>query len=943
MRNYFSVALSSMVRGVNRFEAESGKDQASEASNVVADDGYLRRRDGFTSIACGAPHYMPKGSVFVILENSSSSKSDDRDGFGTYSGTAVQKIYIGTPEKFDGVSWEALTSVPGSLTESISLRVYYSKADQHGDTAWTECSAVKDKTRKRIGNYLSSLCQEGQISWHSGDLSDWTARTPAQIADASNYDATYLGDLSQLYWVRIDIVKTASPDTATNVPATLTLASPGIRAFQLQPVNGLFPVRLADRQLIVVCNDRNQTGGASNIRPYEPGSQIGIIGNENEQTEIMHYVAELTDEGLGVFGNYKWPEQESGSTGRASSATHTANTSVSDYGTASVLTKSDLTYAWLYDGGSAEPKFGQFRGAPLEQGLVCVSGSTAKILKVSSLSFSPDEHQFDHCRVRVTTKGAGSGLTLGEEREIWRTYVSGSYAYLLVYGDMSAAPVAGDTVAIISPHSRMRLKPLDGKVEELEIGVHENNGYAVGYASSGNYSRAPTGNVTNKIVNFDISKPCRWMLDSGKKYSGTYSRATKKLVLTNGAGPILEIDGERLRPLAADTTSVTAQTIAGELREQEEGEETEFDLSAKNYLREKPPYGDFIVDYRGRLVVARSDTNEVVYNWPGKPDIWPVGYIFQVRDSENNPITGMSTLYDRLIVYTATAIFECGPPNAMGYFTVRPASQGIGFTSHWAVERISTKGSSALLGPGTDGVYMYTGAEPVPVLDDWSRLLEGGVNRGRLDTAVAGVSFTKNLYFLAVPAAGSEINNRILVFDFSRKNWWVWTSAHGITSIATDYDETGNERVLFGTNTGHIQVLHSTDTDDGQTITGTARTTPIPVFGDREGSFLGVVGSYADLGQDHSEPNTLTLKTFTEQRDESNSSAAVKLNAGKGSADTTAWADSKKYGDGRFLHKRTNLPPGTKGNSVSVEITGTKRWKMRNLTLLARRLSRRGR
>ena len=154
------------------------------------------------------------------------------------------------------------------------------------------------------------------------------------------------------------------------------------------------------------------------------------------------------------------------------------------------------------------------------------------------------------------------------------------------------------------------------------------------------------------------------------------------------------------------------------------------------------------------------------------------------------------------------------------------------------MQRVSTQGTSGLIGPGTDGVYYFNGSEPVPVLDDWERLLKGGVNRGRLDDAVSAVSFTKNLYFLAVPSHGSEVNDRVLVFDFARKNWWVWSSPHGVSFMATDYDEAGKETVLFGTNDGHIQVLTGSLTDDGQVISSHASTLPVAPFGDRESSFI---------------------------------------------------------------------------------------------------------
>ena len=163
--------------------------------------------------------------------------------------------------------------------------------------------------------------------------------------------------------------------------------------------------------------------------------------------------------------------------------------------------------------------------------------------------------------------------------------------------------------------------------------------------------------------------------------------------------------------------------------------------------------------------------------------------------------------------------------------------------------------------------------------------------------------------------------------------------------MATDYDEAGKEQILFGTNDGHIQVLNDSLLDDGQTITGQATSVPVAPFGDRECSFIAALGSYGDLGASDAGANTVTLKTFADRKEEADTSASVKLDGGRVSASVDSWdaATLKKWGDDRLLRKRTNLPPGTKGNLVSVQVAGTNRWRLRDITLMARRLARRGR
>jgi len=275
---------------------------------------------------------------------------------------------------------------------------------------------------------------------------------------------------------------------------------------------------------------------------------------------------------------------------------------------------------------------------------------------------------------------------------------------------------------------------------------------------------------------------------------------------------------------------------------------------------------------------------------------------------------------------------------------VRPASQGIGFVSHWSAQRISMGGQTILLGVASDGVYAYNGVEPVAVLDDWSRVLEKGVNQNKLHHAVAAVSQTKNRYYVAVPSAGSEINDKILVFDYFRKAWWAWSCPFGVSFMTTDFDEGGRERVLFGTNDGHIQVLGEGDTDDGETITGYAKTASLAPFGEREGSLVAALVDVSDLGA----TNTLSVKSYTDKKQTAKLSKTLSVNGKQATFGAAYWTEDgaqadPSWADGRFLEKRVNQPNGTRGNKFQLELSGTDRWKARGMTLLARILERRGR
>ena len=90
MRSYVSVPLPPLSGGVNRFEREARPDQAVSAENVINKDGELCRRESFSSIACGAPHHAPAGSVMMMTSDAAGTVgnwAELRDSEANFSAT----------------------------------------------------------------------------------------------------------------------------------------------------------------------------------------------------------------------------------------------------------------------------------------------------------------------------------------------------------------------------------------------------------------------------------------------------------------------------------------------------------------------------------------------------------------------------------------------------------------------------------------------------------------------------------------------------------------------------------------------------------------------------------------------------------------------------------------------------------------------------------------
>ena len=929
-----------MAGGVNRFEKESAPTQAAEVLDVVNDGGNIRRRDGMSTFAAGAPHHLPAGATTVISAVGETSYVNLADRVSTDI-SGKNTFYVGCDEKFDGIDW------PGSASLTVSIaakKTHYIEAAYWDGDSWETLPFVLDTTKctppqtssdgvfsqTNIADRACSftLSQHGHISWHTVEhLTGWATTAVNSITK---------------YYVRL---------TVKTVGATTTMLSgskidaPGVRVFKLAPVNGLFPVKLKDRAVLVIGTDRARRGGVTR-RGVELGAQLGYHTNDQTKAETAILVL---DEGAATIGTKTNTDWGGGDWPAA-------------LGTASVLEKrkktfldenlNELTYAWL--ASAVEPQQGQFLGSIVLQALVPTatpSTTTVKLNDSVSLAITDD---FENCRLRVTTAG-GSGPAAGEEREI--VSYDGTNGYT-VYPAFSAAPAAGDVFAIYTPHAHVRF---DAPVvytfgsgatatRNWEIASHDEHKITPVDGSSLGYAEDPDV-TTFQMPNFEIGRELRWSTVGGKRWCGAYDSMTGRLILANGESPLLAYDGRRLRELVADDSSDAAKELAGQLPQEwwgsEYGEGTQLNnlMTANAIFRPAPPLGAYVVDYMGRLVVADPNTNIVAWSMPVLyNDIWPMHFEYQVRDDENNAITGMATLRDQLFVFTSSAIFASGPADARGNFGFHRASHGVGFVSHHAVERISISGSSTLIGAAADGVYMFNGNEPVPILEDWRRVLPDGVNRSAMDDACATVSLTDNKYYLAVPASGSDRNNRILVFDWMRKQWWVFSAPYGVASLATDYDENGNERVLIGTYDGHVAQFTKSGTDDGTAVTGVARSIAIAPLGaaGRESSFVALTLDMKNMGT-----NTVTVNTYTDRQQNSRESSSALSKTLKVDASLDVWGtgewETAKWGDSRTKTVRLNMPTSARGHTIQYEISGSGSWELNSAVIFVRPLGARGR
>lgn len=924
-RRHIPIPLSNLSRGINRFAAEAGADQCADTLNAINDSGEVRRRDAFVPVGSGPPHLFPAGHLIVLTEATLGSGTFVSAATRTPALGSVNAIYLGlrvaTPApvgQFDGLDFRNTDTVSPSLAAHLVVDPQY-----WNGSAWTSVPSFVDETKDLSSGYFAPFLRNGRIYWHTDQITaSWTTRSV---------------NSTTAYWMRL-VIRTLA-GTATTLGGTLTTKAPGLRAFVFAPVNAIFPVRIERRASIVLASDRKHRNTPSTgvldgehrqlfAGGLEKGAQLGVKTETLEETRVAPL---LEDETAGTYGEIVWPRPTRNGTGIGSSGL--------TYGTASRLQK---IRTQVYDPDSArlvpyQWAINQWRGGVLSGSLTPVATFAASTVRVTALAsgLSSVAGFYRGCRIRCTTAG---GVALNEEREV-REYEVGGTNIFYVYPDWSAAPTGSARFTVYGPPA-IAYHPSDRTV----WGEAKTNAeHTIELSATGDYVPATTV-WTNFIGYLRLGRELRWTTDAADRWTGVVDTITGRLIVTNGRSGLLEYDGSYLRRLQADFRSLGALAYVGALPDVKALSSGDYKVNALSLLRRAPPSGKYIVAHQSRVFVAGFESEPFTVRWSapgGLNNVWPLLYEDIIRDTEADPIVGMVTLDERLVVFTPTAIHEALGPDDSGRFSFQPLSQGIGFVAHQAVCVIATGGSSQLVGIAPDGIYAFAGGEPTVVLDDWNRVLDGGVNQDALSLSLSCAAPQRSWALFAVTPRGASTNTRILVWDYQRNAWWVWSAPFGVSSMAVDYDEAGKERILFGCDDGYLMTLGDGATDDGSTITSYATSPPVQPFGGQECSLSGLVLTAKTLGGDSSQQMECDVL--------SGDDAAAPLQDGVLSIDdgaprwgTATW-DSFTWTKAGFRSVRMNIVSYAKAHRVAYRVGGLVKWAVKAAELIAQPKSRRGR
>ncbi len=908
-----SVPLSPMTGGLNRFDGEAGSAQTVDATNVWNRTGDLERRPAFRCVAAGAPYMLPAGKVMVKSWNGATwstitgrhAGSIDLADYGNVVGGAG--LAIGCTEPFDGIDLPLLVVDAAVGSSNRWLKPRYCIGTTVNEANFPAVPWFLDTTllASHTTDAVHSLSRSGRISWHREWYDDWGL-------------VSLGGDF--LYWIILDFSADPPRPDEPSVARTsvvgaptdpITLSTPGFRAFQMQPVTNVVPVKNRLGGAVLVASSREEKRG------QEKGAQLGLVEDNSGPTKIQILA---DDEGAGTLGTVTVPTWTGGTTSRGSSG----------------LAKQDVSYDWGNGFGSGYN--GDWAGQPLALSVAPTGTPTTTSMQFTMSGIVDTE--FDDMVIEATTAG---GVSAGDRRRIYSTAVSGSTVTIRVSPAWASAPTGTARFKILGPPHMVRfLEP--HRTSEVnaptlaEIETSDNGAQTIrDDADCADRVLSSELSFYSDFVHFELGKELRWTVPSGA-WDHTFDSITRQLLLTNGKSGLLTLDGRRLRRLAAlaDENDPRAQDWLGGLNDLYRKNNLPT-IGANAFLLSRPPESEHVIDYMGRIVTSWG--NRIRWSAPGSSnDLWPRVYEQLIRDSNANPVTGLARLGGLLIAYTPASIFASEAPGADGFFSFQPVVTGMGFISHRTVMPLPAGANGGLIGCNADGIYLYDGAMMRPLVEDWELVLENGVNDTAMHGAVAGISRFDNLYFAAVPSRGSRVNDKLVVYDFAARAAWVWDAPFGgITAIGTEYSASGQETVYFGFHDGHVGILCNRERDDGIAITGRARTPPMQA-GRGTMAMQSLLVTAEDTGS-----QSLTFRTFVNGQPDARQSWQGAFEGGNAVYGTGLYGTADWGSSANFRTRKLNLPNGTRGEIVQVEVEGTSRWRLRRMELNAKALAQRSR
>lgn len=217
-----------------------------------------------------------------------------------------------------------------------------------------------------------------------------------------------------------------------------------------------------------------------------------------------------------------------------------------------------------------------------------------------------------------------------------------------------------------------------------------------------------------------------------------------------------------------------------------------------------PPHAPYGVAHKNRFWMAKG--SRLYFSDLLNVESWPVLNFIDIMPNDGDIITGMITFGDYLVIAKGHSVWML-IGETINTFRVRRIHSDRGCYAPRSLCIVN----QMLCFVSDDGIYFSDFTQPV-LISERIRKTWDGLNKRRLNL-IASWFFDHKLY-VAVPDAGQQRNNRVLVYDSLRQAFAgdrMWP-----VSCWTDFREAGEINSFFGrSDLGNVRKINTGYNDDG--------------------------------------------------------------------------------------------------------------------------------
>lgn len=239
----------------------------------------------------------------------------------------------------------------------------------------------------------------------------------------------------------------------------------------------------------------------------------------------------------------------------------------------------------------------------------------------------------------------------------------------------------------------------------------------------------------------------------------------------------------------------------------------------------------FVKVRNNRVYCANKNSSTIYFSDAGNPNSFPVNNFIQINTNDGQNISGIAELLGNLVIFKDNSIWilsgeplGAGNTTTIGNLQLQRANSPVGCSAFRTIQVVD----QALFFMHSSGLWALQNLSATLVSPALDPVFFNGMNPGFVNLCWGLYSAAEKKYLLGYPSSTSTTCDRVIVYDFSVKDFSYWDDMPG--SCAVNYRFSGlTDNILMGdANRGNIYEMMQGYADiagDNGTATGGSTTT----------------------------------------------------------------------------------------------------------------------